>query len=347
MTNSSISHLYRDLKCQHHFVQGNQFDEKPTIPALTPAGFESWMTHAILADPGLEFERITKAVLDMPISNADDCKERFPKQLSRRLFPMQANEQIREHFEDSILADPVIELLPRRRAAQTSTNNKSAPTPSSAPPHMTPSAVPLPTPASAGVQPTNDHKSDTYQAAYTASDSEVVVDGPPLPVAIERERKPYRAQAGSGKIYDNEADGIVKRGNRSNTIGTGVRPNLDESYDDIRRLHRSGSHNNKPASRISPSRKGPFSPSSRSEVEPVTRGQGPSVSWKQDESDEELQRKYSRDSRRYVPEEALRNLTSSNAPPRASEDEYYRRQGQTSNHGNYGYQAHAPPQTRY
>ena len=112
MSTSSISHLYRDLKCQHHFVQ-RAYDEKPSIPGLTPLGFECWMTHAIRAHPDEEFERFAKAVMDMPISNADNSKERFPKQLSRRLFPKQASTAEREHFEDSILADPNVQLLPR------------------------------------------------------------------------------------------------------------------------------------------------------------------------------------------------------------------------------------------
>ncbi|KAI9661352.1 MAG: hypothetical protein M1831_003085 [Alyxoria varia] len=129
MSNSSISHLYRDLKCQHHFVQ-RQYDEKPNVPALTPLGFECWMTHVIRSHPDEEFDRLAKAAMNMPISNADNSKERFPKQLSRRLFPKQTNEPVREYFEDSILADPVIEL-PRRKSAQ-SNNSQARPPPQAA-----------------------------------------------------------------------------------------------------------------------------------------------------------------------------------------------------------------------
>ena len=97
MTMSSISHLYRDLCCQHHFVQ-NKFDEKPNTPALTPLGFEIWMTNVIRAHPEKEFDRFAKAVMAMPISNADNRKERFPKQLPRKLFPSHANQKVFEQM---------------------------------------------------------------------------------------------------------------------------------------------------------------------------------------------------------------------------------------------------------
>ena len=78
--------MYRDLSCQHHLVQ-ERYDERPDIPGLTPVGFERWVTLLIQAHPEEEFERLQKAVLEMPISNPDDKKERFPKEISRRLFP--------------------------------------------------------------------------------------------------------------------------------------------------------------------------------------------------------------------------------------------------------------------
>ncbi|KAI5270310.1 hypothetical protein E4T47_06280 [Aureobasidium subglaciale] len=81
----SISRIYRDLRCQHHFVQlGNH--STPDIPALTPDGFNQFMTVLIQAHPAMEYERLAKAVVDMPISNADNPKERFPKQLSRDII---------------------------------------------------------------------------------------------------------------------------------------------------------------------------------------------------------------------------------------------------------------------
>ena len=59
--------MYRDMRCQHHFIQDRE-TELPHIPALTPHGFQEWMTAMILAYPATEYERLAKAVLDMPVS---------------------------------------------------------------------------------------------------------------------------------------------------------------------------------------------------------------------------------------------------------------------------------------
>ena len=63
----------------------------PTIPALTPLGFNRWMTLFVLAYPDEESERLQKIVETMPI-DADGVlierkPERLPKQLSRYLLP--------------------------------------------------------------------------------------------------------------------------------------------------------------------------------------------------------------------------------------------------------------------
>lgn len=84
---SSISRIYRDIEAEHHLVQDPQnLKERPDIPGLTPRGFEKWYTIMIQANPDREFARLQKTVLDMPINNPDDRKERFPKELPRRLF---------------------------------------------------------------------------------------------------------------------------------------------------------------------------------------------------------------------------------------------------------------------
>ena len=93
--------MYRNLECQHHLVQGSH-DARPDIPGLTPIGFERWATLLIQAHPEEEFERLRKAVLEMPISNPDDSKERFPKEISRRLFPDHEDHKVRKRMEDSM-----------------------------------------------------------------------------------------------------------------------------------------------------------------------------------------------------------------------------------------------------
>ena len=92
--------MYRDLKCQHHLVQ-EQNNQRPDIPGFTPVGFERWMTLLIQAHPEEEYRRLQKAVLDMPISNPDK-RERFPKDISRRLFPKNEERGIRGQVEWAI-----------------------------------------------------------------------------------------------------------------------------------------------------------------------------------------------------------------------------------------------------
>lgn len=90
---SSISRMFREIEAQHHLVQ-NKPNERPDTPGLTPRGFETWATLLLRAHPDQEFERLAKTALDMPISNPDEKKERFPKELSRRLFPRTADTEV-------------------------------------------------------------------------------------------------------------------------------------------------------------------------------------------------------------------------------------------------------------
>jgi hypothetical protein len=87
-----------------------QLHEVPNVPGLTPAGFETFMTCLIQAHPDLEFERLAKAVMNMPISNADYKSERFPKELSRRLLPLQSN-PIAEQCIVASMAVPILNEL--------------------------------------------------------------------------------------------------------------------------------------------------------------------------------------------------------------------------------------------
>ena len=99
-----MSRLFRETRVEHHLVQKNgDLSERPDVPGLTPKGFEQWATLMILSNPNREYERLAKAVLNMPISNADDRKERFPKNLPRRLFPDVPDLDLRERVEDHII----------------------------------------------------------------------------------------------------------------------------------------------------------------------------------------------------------------------------------------------------
>lgn len=58
------------------------------------------MTLLIQAHPEEEFERLRRAVVKMPVSNPDDRKERFPKEISRRLFADHGDHKICNRIEN-------------------------------------------------------------------------------------------------------------------------------------------------------------------------------------------------------------------------------------------------------
>ncbi|ERF75799.1 hypothetical protein EPUS_01629 [Endocarpon pusillum Z07020] len=204
---SSISRLYREVEAQHHLVQG-RMDERPDIPALTPSGFERWSILMLLAHPEQEFERLQKAVLDMPICNFDDRKERFPKEISRRLFPKTPDSNTREKVEKAMITHCNISLLNRRPSGGEPGSQQPQPwnmanradsvasATSSPPSSRTENA------AAAAAQKSNIERE---RQPYVTTQSEGAIedeDDVPTPQPIERERKPYAAQPGGGRNYD-------------------------------------------------------------------------------------------------------------------------------------------------
>ena len=221
---SSISRMYRDLECQHHLVQ-ERYDERPDIPGLTPIGFERWVTLLIQAHPEEEFARLQKAVLDMPICNPDDRKERFPKELSRRLFPVHEDRKTREILEDSISEHAAIEI-PRRPNREEpppprhdSPNQKASVAEQNYVPQTHRSSV------SFDLPPANSAPSGNYvpsqlereRKPYSNVPSESAIDdtNPPMPPPstnpIERARQPYTALPGGGKQFEEEAKSTKPR----------------------------------------------------------------------------------------------------------------------------------------
>lgn len=176
MVSASISVMFRRLKCQHHLVQ-TQLHEVPNVPGLTPAGFEVFLTCLIQAHPDLEFERLSTAVRNMPISNADYKTERFPKELSRRLLPVQPNPIAEQCLVASMAHEA--NLLHLRNS------NAMPPPPTSAPPQQ--SAFP------------ERERKPYSRSDFSAEANDDIMDTPTVP--IERERKPYSAKEGTGKIF--------------------------------------------------------------------------------------------------------------------------------------------------
>ncbi|KAL8689665.1 MAG: hypothetical protein Q9218_004712 [Villophora microphyllina] len=225
---SSISRLYRDLECQHHLVQ-EHLDERPDIPGLTPVGFQKWVTLLIQAHPNEEFERLQKAVLAMPINNPDEKKERFPKELSRRLFPGSGCSQTRERIEKAITLHANVDLPKRTKnrepsppashkpsAAETaSTGRKES--------HVNGDNVPPPYAPSSIERERKPYSSVPTESAVDDTNPTAV----PLTQPIERERKPYSAMPGGGKQFEEgskpRSDSIASKPGRSEST-TRTRP---------------------------------------------------------------------------------------------------------------------------
>ena len=205
------------MRCQHHLIQEHPA-EQPYIPALTPEGFQEWMTAMILAYPDVEYERLAKAVLDMPISNADDRKERFPKEIPRRMFPQVENLQAQQRCAAALSSEGVGPL-------------RKAPT------------FPPPPPKSqtSNAMPNLERERSPYvsQPEQKVFESEDELE--PSSVPIERQRKPYAATPGGGKLYEDNlhrsatADASVQeqRRRRQSTAAQGpwAPPPTDGYYD--------------------------------------------------------------------------------------------------------------------
>lgn len=250
----SISRIYRELGCQHHLVQ-EQDDERPDIPSLTPVGFQRWATLLIQAHPDEEYDRLQMAVRDMPISNPDEKKERFPKECSRRLFPHSGDLRLRERLEKTITKHAKVDLHTHRGGPEprrSSFGADSVPAPMTARSSISVEAPYLPSPHR--LRPHVDGESTTplafvasierERAPYSNVPAESIIDDTnPTPTPsqpLERERKPYTAVPGGGKAYDDEgltrharAESMSARIGRSNSTaktrplsmgGTGPRP---------------------------------------------------------------------------------------------------------------------------
>jgi hypothetical protein len=210
------------MRCQHHLVQEHPAEE-PYTPALTPEGFQEWMTAMIQAYPDAEYERLTKAVLDMPISNADDRKERFPKELPRRMFPRVENLQAQQKCAAALSAEGVGPL-------------RKAPTFPPPPPKSQP----------APQYPNIERERSPYVSQLEQRSFETEDDIASTSVPIERERKPYAATPGGGKSYDDQhrsatADATTQdqRRRRQSTAAQGPwAPPPTDPYQDTSSQHR-------------------------------------------------------------------------------------------------------------
>ncbi|KAK4964701.1 hypothetical protein LTR42_012644 [Elasticomyces elasticus] len=195
-------------------IFGGKAHEIPSVPGLTPQGFEWFLTTLILAHPDMEFERLGRALTEMPISNADNKSERFPKELSRRLLPAQGSWQAEQKIIGSLAHEPLVQL----RGA----SNLPPPPPASAPPNREQQQR-----ASEGLFPERERMPYTSQATPAFVDDEDLI-APTIP--IERERKPYTAREGRGKNYGGEGGERERESGYENRPPTSQRmPAVDSS----------------------------------------------------------------------------------------------------------------------
>jgi hypothetical protein len=152
----------------------------------------------------------------MPISNADDRKERFPKELPRRMFPQVENLQAQQRCAAALSSEGVGPL-------------RKAPT------------FPPPPPKAQNMSASIERERSPYSSQPEQRTFEPEDDIEPNSVPIERQRKPYAATPGGGKQYDEElhrsvtADAAMQdqRKRRQSTAGQGpFAPPPTEAYYD-------------------------------------------------------------------------------------------------------------------
>ena len=139
------------------------------------------------AHPDLEHARLQKAASHMPISNADDAWELFPTELPRRLLPRSCNLLAQQRCAAALAVDPMIKLQ----------NYTSFPPPPPYSPMISTSSTSAP-------EFKHGVSLEITKASSPRSFDDSVKSRKPSPIIIERERKPYSAQPGRGKIHDEE-----------------------------------------------------------------------------------------------------------------------------------------------
>lgn len=231
------------MECHHHLISRSKAPyEAPNLPALTPRGFASFMTILILASPDNEFERLAATLREYPIANADERKERWPKELSRRLLPRTSYEMAKRRLNDAlskvgILTKPSYIPPSLSTAYPSSQPNYSSSAPSSyqgPPPIAKTNSREIPPSAPSGSQRSSSqaHRNSyaqppasTYNSRGVPSDldSESTFSSDDEPdrrpsMPIERERKPYTAKEGRGKVHDEQNNGGNLSRTKSNTV---------------------------------------------------------------------------------------------------------------------------------
>lgn len=250
---SSLSRLFRepDVRVEHHLVQSTPI-ARPDTPGLTPHGFAAWMTLVILAHPDQEFERLLYTVRKMPINNPD-TKDRFPKELSRRLFPAVGDDGIANTLAKRISKFCKVDIQPRKpsNAESESAQSQSSPPSTSRkshPPapfvedasedsdHPEPRPAPVRSSTATNLSEAKVRETVSRSSVSTAPDNPIETDSSdvPTPKPLERERNPYVVRpGGGGKTYEaTSSSGDEKRVK----VNTSRSRRNSTAQDDLRRI---------------------------------------------------------------------------------------------------------------
>ncbi|KAI1344081.1 hypothetical protein F5Y15DRAFT_426601 [Xylariaceae sp. FL0016] len=112
-----LSDFFADLQCEYHLVQPDP-QSKPSVPALTPAGFAQYMMTCILAYPDEEARRLDKIAAVIPwfivddksssstttitTAHEDSQARRLPQQFVRSLLPVSYDLNSRQELISAI-----------------------------------------------------------------------------------------------------------------------------------------------------------------------------------------------------------------------------------------------------
>ena len=144
----------------------------------------------IEANPDLEYDRLRKVVLHMPINNADNERERFPKDIPRRLLPQIGTLQAQQRCAAALSAHPLVQL-PKYPSFPAPPRSKLPPQPSPASNHPT--------------YPTSNSERQP-RTVFSQSSSEDYSDDSGVDrqyscAPVERKRQPYSASPGGDKVH--------------------------------------------------------------------------------------------------------------------------------------------------
>lgn len=249
---SSVSRLFREpeINIEHHLVQ-KKVGGRPDVPGLTIDGFAAWMTLLIRAHPEQEFERLLQTVRKMPINNPT-TRERFPKDLPRRLFPTTGDDTIAIALAKHMTKHCAVQLHPRQpsnadsEAGQSQSSlptvprkpNPPAPSVEDASEESDRSDAPVPirtttsTTDSSGARSQETVSHSSVGTAPVENNNEIDGSDIPTPRPLERERNPYVGRSGGGKTYENATSSGDERHDNVNSSTK----NSSSTQDDLRRI---------------------------------------------------------------------------------------------------------------